>query len=119
MLYAGASAFDYREPTEAALYHLLNRGHLALQQGLWLPLIGFPLAAAVVGFLLPLRAAWPRVAATVLGVAATAWMVVWRSDALQWVLVPAGYVALCVLLLWTPGVTRWLRTRPRTQETPR
>lgn len=116
VLWAGSSSLDLRDPLEAGLAHTLNRGSLALGQGLWLPLLGFPLAATVLGFLVLIRTAWPRVALTALGVGAIAWMAWWRLDELGWVAVPAGYVALCVALLWTPAVSGWLRTRPRPLE---
>ncbi len=119
VLHVGAATFSYDVPSEAPLFHLLDRGNLAMRQGLWLPLLGLPLAAAVLGFVLVARSWWPRVVVTVLGVVAVGWMLLWRSDMLVWVSIPAGYVTLCVLLLWTPGVTRWIRTRPDAQEPPR
>lgn len=116
VLWVGASSLNLQDPVEAGLAHTLNRGSLAFGQGLWLPLLGFPLASVVLGFLVLIRTPWPRVALTVLGLGAIAWMAWWRLDQLLWVAIPAGYVALCLLLLWTPGVSRWLRTRPHSPE---
>lgn len=113
VMYAGASSANYDDQIEGGFGLLLNRADLALRQGLWLPLLGFPAASAVLGFLLPIRAAWPRIAVTVLGAGAITWMLVWRWGSVAWVLAPVGYIALCVLLTWTPGVTAWLRARPR------
>ncbi|SDD59829.1 hypothetical protein SAMN04489747_1321 [Auraticoccus monumenti] len=119
VLWVGSGSLNLQDPLEAGLAHTLNRGSLALSQGLWLPMLGFPLAATVLGFLVLIRTPWTRVALTVLGLGAVAWMAWWRLDQLAWVAVPAGYVTLCVVLLWTPGVSRWLRTRPRPLEDPR
>uniref|UniRef100_UPI001E576738 hypothetical protein n=1 Tax=Desertihabitans aurantiacus TaxID=2282477 RepID=UPI001E576738 len=112
LLTALTSALDYQDPIESGLYHLLTRASLSLQQGLWVPLIGLPLLAVVAGFCLPVRRAWPRLVTTVLGAGAVAWLLWWQPDQLVWLSVPVGYIALCVLLLWTPAVTGWLRSRP-------
>ena len=113
---AGAGSLDPTDPTEGPLFHILERANLALTNGLAAPLLGFPAASLIAGFLLLNRANWSRILNTVLGVAASVWMIIWKLDQPTLVAVPITYIAFCVLLLWLPGSNHWYRrstpTRP-------
>ncbi|MFP5282040.1 MAG: hypothetical protein ACLGIF_01155 [Actinomycetes bacterium] len=97
------------EGPEGAVYHLFNRLQERMLDGLAWPLFGFPLASFVTGFLVLAQRPWTRVAHTVVGVAALAWSAWWLHANLVWWLVPATYILLACLILWTPAATRWYR----------
>lgn len=97
---------------EGALYHILNRFNDRMLNGLAWPLFGFPLAALVLGFLLPNRRPWVRLAFTVLGAAALLWMGWLFHSNLVWWLVPGIYVASTVGILWTSAASHWYRWQP-------
>lgn len=106
---AGAGTLNPSDSLEGPIFHILERANLALTNGLAVPLLGFPAAGFIVGFLVLIRGRWSRILATALGVSATVWLVVWRLTQLNLVAVPIVYIAISVLLLWLPGNKRWYR----------
>ncbi len=90
---------------------LLNHFSARLLDGLAIPLYLIPLASAVVGFLVLVRAQWGRLAFTAMGVLALAWTAWWLRSDLIWFVVPAAYIAITVLIVWTPAASRWYRGR--------
>lgn len=105
--FAAMDQFDTAVQSEAVFYHMANRFHLTLLNGLAWPLFLFPLAATVAGFIVLTRAIWARVTFTVLGVASLIFLVIWlRSDAM-WLLPAGAYIAFCVAMVWTPAAGRW------------
>jgi hypothetical protein len=92
---------------DGGVYHILNRFSDRLLDGLAWPLYLFPLASVVLSFLLLTRRLWARAAFTVTGVAALSWSAWWLRHDLLWWVIPAGYVATAVLVLWTHSCTRW------------
>lgn len=118
VILAGLESLSPTRAPDSGLYHMLNRAHLTLSEGLWVPLFGFPLAACVLGFLGLMRTAWPRIAITALGVACSAWIIWWQSTTGWWrALVVVVYIAVCVVLLWTPAATHWYRGEPASRPT--
>lgn len=97
---------------DGVLYHILNRFDDRMVTGLAWPLYLFPLAAIVLGLLLPARRPWARLAFTLLGGATVAWLAWWFRSDLRWLIVPGTYIAFCVGILWTSPVSRWYRWRP-------
>ncbi|MBA8793366.1 hypothetical protein FHX74_000971 [Friedmanniella endophytica] len=106
------STFSYTQQPEAAVYHLAERFELYLADGLALPLVGFPLASTVTGFLLIARRPWARIAHTAVGLAALAWSAWWLRDHLAFWVPTTVYIALAVAILWVPAVGRWYASRP-------
>jgi hypothetical protein len=94
---------------DGGLYHLLNRFNYRMLDGLAWPLYLFPVASFVLSFLLLARRSWARIAFSVTGAAALVWSAWWLWGDLEWWLIPASYIALTVLVLWTPEATRWYR----------
>jgi hypothetical protein len=92
---------------EGPVFHLFNRFQARMLDGLAIPLYLFPLASLVTGFLVVARRPWTRIAHTVVGFAALGWSAWWLSSNLIWWLVPAAYVLVACLMLWTPTVSRW------------
>lgn len=96
---------------EGALFHLLNRFHYRMVDGLAWPLFGFPAVSLVTGFLLLSGRAWTRIAHSIVGVLAIGWSAWWLRDDLAWWFSSTCYVAIACLMLWTPAATRWF-SRP-------
>jgi|GEM_PF-6035438 hypothetical protein len=93
--------------TDGMFYHLLERFHLQMLEGLAWVGFGFPGGAVVLSFFLLLRRPWPRIAISLLGAATIVAAAVVLSGHLTWV-VPIGvYIAFAVVILWTPDVTTW------------
>lgn len=119
IILAGLESLSPTQAPDSGLYHILNRAQLSLSGGLWVPVFGFPLAAFVLGFLGLIRAAWPRLAITALGVGFSAWVLWWQSGTGWWrALVALVYVGICVALLWTPSASRWYRGDPARRPAP-
>ena len=97
---------------DGGVYHLLNRFNYRMLDGLAWPLYLFPVASFVLSFLLLARRAWARLAYTATGAAALLWSAWWLRDDFVWWFIPAGYIALAVLVLWTADATRWYRWKP-------
>ena len=104
----GRDQFNTADSGEAVLYYLLQRYDDRLA-ALWPPLVGFPLAALLDAFVLPVRSTGPRLAYTLLGVGAIAY-VTWWWWGTWWVIVsPVAFIALALLMVWTPSANRWFR----------
>ncbi|GAA2096123.1 hypothetical protein GCM10009841_07710 [Microlunatus panaciterrae] len=109
----GADQLDTSDQVQGAFFHIMNRFHLRMIEGLAWPLYGFPLAATVVGLMVLARRAAHRIAFSVAGLAALVWSAWWLHQDLRWWVPLAGYVGLCLLLVWTPAATRWYDWRPQ------
>jgi len=94
---------------DGAVYHLFNGIHERLLDGLAWPLFGLPLISFVTGFLVLLQRPWARLLHTLVGAAALAWSAWWLRADLTWWLIPAAYITVACLVLWTPAATRWYR----------
>lgn len=92
---------------EGAVFHILNRFHYRMIEGLAWPLYGFPTASLVTGFALLSGRSWARITHSAIGAAAVIWSAWWLRDALAWWVSPAAYVAIACLVLWTPAANRW------------
>lgn len=103
--------FDYNNPGEGVLFHIAERFHLSLMQGLLLPLLAFPLLTVVAGFLLLIRKPWPRMAYSLLGVAALGWASYWQQGELRVVIPAAIYIVFCILIVWHSSASRWYAGR--------
>ncbi|MDN5727754.1 MAG: hypothetical protein L0G99_17765, partial [Propionibacteriales bacterium] len=99
--------FDYNDPVEGVFYHMAERLHLSLMQGLLLPLLAFPVLTVVAGFLLLIRRAWPRLVYSLLGVAALGWSSYWLQNDLRLWAPPALYIVFCILIVWHRSSNRW------------
>jgi hypothetical protein len=97
---------------DGGVYHVLDRFSYRMADGLAWPLYLFPVASFVLSFVLLTRREWARLAFTATGAASILWSGWWLRDNLAWWLIPAGYIALTVLVLWTADATRWYRWRP-------
>lgn len=97
---------------DGGVYHVLSQFSYRMLDGLAWPLYLFPLASFVLSFLLLTRRPWSRLAFSVTGAAALAWSAWWLRSDLLWWLVPAGYIGVSVLVLWTAEASRWYRWRP-------
>lgn len=106
----GASELG-QQGDEGAIFHILNRFHYRMVDGLAWPLFGFPLVSFVTGFLLLTRRAWTRIVHTVVGALAIAWSAWWLRNDLSWWFSAAAYVAIACLILWTPAASRWYTRR--------
>ncbi|MBA3528507.1 MAG: hypothetical protein H0T91_04210 [Propionibacteriaceae bacterium] len=100
---------------DGGVYHLLNRFHYRMLDGLAWPLYLFPAVSFVLAFLLLARRQWARLAFTLTGAAAVGWLA-WfvRSDLVWWV-APALYISVAVGILWTPAAHRWYGWQPERQ----
>ena len=96
---------------DGALFHLLNRFHYRMVDGLAWPLFLFPLASFVLSFLLLTGRGWARVAFSAVGGAWLLWTAWLFRDSFVWWLPSAAYVATSVLLLWTASANRWFGRR--------
>lgn len=106
LAWAGNESLDYN--TEGGLYYIMERFHLRLAQGLWVPLFAFPTAAIALGFCLLGRRHWARIAYSALGLAAVGWLVITWSDQPGYLAAPIVYIAFCAGIVWVPTVSRWL-----------
>jgi hypothetical protein len=97
---------------DGGVYHVLSRFSSRMLDGLAWPLYLFPLASFVLSFLLLTRRPWTRLVFSATGAAALLWSAWWLRADLVWWLVPAGYIAVSVLVLWTADAGRWYRWRP-------
>jgi hypothetical protein len=97
---------------DGGVYYVLSRFSSRMLSGLAWPLYLFPLTSFVLSFLLLTRRPWTRLVFTATGAAALLWSAWWLRADLVWWLVPAGYIAVCVLVLWTAEASRWYRWRP-------
>lgn len=103
---------------DGVMYHMLNRFDDRMVDGLAWPLYGFPLAALVLGFLLPTRRPWTRIAFSALGLVAVAWLAwLFRSD-LVWLVVPGVYIAFSSGIVWMAAASRWYRWQPGSDAHP-
>ncbi len=103
---------------DSALFHIFNRFHYRMIDGLAWPLYLFPVASFTVGFVLLARRPWARVAFTVTGLGALAWSAWWLHANLAWWAAPALYIVVACLLVWTPGASQWYGWRARDQRPP-
>lgn len=108
-VYVARDSFGY-SGVEGAFYHLLERFHLRMMQGLAVVLFGAPGLAVVLSFFLLKRAAWPRIAMSALGVLSILAAGVMLSGQLHWLVPGVVYIAFACLILWTPAVSRWCST---------
>jgi hypothetical protein len=103
---------------DGVMFHVLNRFDDRMVDGLAWPLYGFPLAALVLGFLLPTRRPWTRIAFSVLGLLAVAWLAwIFRSRPV-WLVVPVTYIGFTSGIVWTAAASRWYRWRLRSDADP-
>lgn len=103
---------------DGVMFHLLNRFDDRMVDGLAWPLYGFPLAALVLGFLLPTRSPWTRIALSALGLVAVAWLAwLFRSN-VTWLVVPAVYIGFTSGITWTAAASRWYSWRPDSDAHP-
>lgn len=106
LAWAGNESLDYN--TQGPLYYLMERFHLRLAQGLWVPLFGFPTATVGLAFCLLAHVRWARIAYTALAVAAVVWMAwTWHAQG-GYLVAPIVYIGFCVGILWVSSVSRWL-----------
>lgn len=106
LAWAGNESLDYN--AEGGLYYIMERFHLRLAQGLWVPLFGLPTASIVLAFCLLARRPWARIAYTALGVFTVGWLVVRWHDQPGYLIAPIAYIAFCAGILWISSVSRWL-----------
>ncbi|HOB04571.1 MAG TPA: hypothetical protein PKM36_04795 [Propionibacteriaceae bacterium] len=104
----GRESFNTANAGESALYYILQRYDDRLT-AIWPPLIGFPIAAFLVAFLLPTRSRSPRRVHTLLGIGACAFIAWWWWGVWWAMAAPIAFIALAVLLVWTPAANRWFR----------
>ena len=97
--------------TDGVFYHLLERFHLKMLEGLAVVGFGFPGAAVVLSFFLLLRKPWPRIAISLLGAGTIVAATVVLTDQMAWVIPVGIYIAFAVVILWTPAVTAWCSSR--------
>jgi hypothetical protein len=109
---AGTAQLD-TSGVDGGVYHVLDRIAYRLSDGLAWPLYLFPAMSFVLSFLLLSGREWTRLAFTVTGAAALGWSAWWLRDNLLWWSIPAGYIALTVLVSWTAEATHWYRWRQR------
>lgn len=111
--WTGMEVYDPNSTTgEGALFTLASRMHNALKYGLFVPLFGLPTIALVTSWLPLVRQQWGRLVHTAVGVLALGWSGWWLRDQLEFWIAPAVYIAFCCVVVWTPGVNRWLARRP-------
>lgn len=109
---AGASNLAL-EGSEGSLFHLLNRFHYSMVDGLAWWLYGIPLLSFFAGFVVLAPRPWARWSLTSAGLLALGWSAWWLQDHLIWWLAPALYIIVACLILWTPGASQWYRQRGR------
>ena len=109
---AGARDLD-TSGSEGSLFHMLNRFHYRMLDGLAWPLYLLPTAAFVLSFCILVRREWTRIAFSATGVLALAWSAWLLRDHLGWWLVPAFYIAVTSAIVWTRAATAWYRWSPR------
>ena len=95
------------EGVDSGLFHLFNRFHDRMLDGLAWPLFLFPVASFFTGFLILSPQPWTRLAHTLVGALALVWSGWWLRDGLLWWLIPAAYIGVACGLLWTSGASRW------------
>lgn len=105
--WAGNESIDYN--SEGGLYYLMERFHLKLAQGLWVPLFGFSTASIALAFCLLARVQWARIAYSALGALTVAWLIFVWHDRAGYIVAPIVYIAFCVGIVWVNAVTRWLK----------
>ncbi len=106
------------EGSEGSLFHLLNRFHYSMIDGLAWPLYGIPLLSFFLGFVVLAPRPWARWSLTITGLVALGWSAWWLQDYLIWWLAPALYIVVACLVLWTPGASQWYRARGRARSAP-
>ncbi|MBO0811712.1 MAG: hypothetical protein J2P23_06655 [Microlunatus sp.] len=104
--------------TDGVFYHMFERFHLQMLEGLAWVGFGFPTAAVVLAFFLLMRKPWPRIAISLLGALAIVVSAFVLSDHLTWMIPVGVYVAFAVVMLWTPAVTAWCTDRSTQNPTP-
>lgn len=97
--------------TDGVFYHMLERFHLQMLEGLAVVGFGCPGAAVMLSFFLLLRKPWPRIAISLLGAGSIVAAAVVLSDHLTWVIPVGIYIAFAVVILWTPAVSAWCSRR--------
>lgn len=97
---------------DGAVFHIFSRFNDRMATGLAWPMYGFPLVSLLLGFLLPARGRWVRIALTAVGAVAVLWLAWLFLDNLVWFLVPGTYVVIVVALLWTTAANRWYGWNP-------
>ncbi len=108
---AAASEALLRSGDTGVTFHVLDSFADRMLDGLAVPLLLFPLASLVTGFLLLKRRPWTRLVHSGVGVLALAWAGWWlRHSLLEWGSV-ALYVGVAVGVLWTPAASRWYARR--------
>lgn len=99
--------------SDGSLFHILNRFHYRMVDGLAWPLYGLPLLSFLLGFVVLAPRPWARWSLTVTGLVTLGWSAWWLQDNLIWWLAPALYIVIACLILWTPGASQWYRSRGR------
>lgn len=108
--WTGMEVYDPNSTTgEGALFTLASRMHGALKYGLFLPMFGIPTIALVTSWFPLIRQQWGRIVHTAVGILALGWSAWWLRDRLEFWIAPALYIGFCCVVVWTPGVNRWLR----------
>ncbi len=111
---AGAASLETTEAdVEGSLFHILNRFHYRMVDGLAWPLYLIPLVSFFLGFVVLAPRPWARWGLTLVGLVALGWSAWWLRHDLIWWLPAALYVIVACLVLWTPGATAWYRARGR------
>lgn len=105
-VYVARDSFGY-SGVEGAFYHMLERFHLRMLQGLAVVLFGAPGLAVVLSFFLLRRSQWPRIAINALAVVGVVACGILLADDLNWMIPGVVYIAFACLILWTPAVNRW------------
>jgi hypothetical protein len=103
---------------DGVVFHLLDEVVLRMEDGLWVPLYGFPVASIVTGFCLLSRRPWARLAHSAVGVLSLGWAAWWLRESLLTWLVVVVYVGTAVAVLWVPAVGRWYAARPHRGPAP-
>lgn len=111
--WTGMEMYDPNSTTgEGALFTLASRLHNTLRYGLAIPLFAIPTVALVTSWFPLVRQPWGRIVFTATGALALGWSGWWLRDNLAFWAAPAVYIGLSCVLVWIPGVGRWLATRP-------
>lgn len=103
---AGAQSLQ-SSGSDGNLFHILNRFHYRMIEGLAWPLYLVPAASLVLGFWILSRKPWTRIAFSSVGVLALAWLAWLLRDHLIWWIVPAAYIATGSALVWTRAASAW------------
>lgn len=107
-VYVARDSFGY-SGVEGAIYHMLERFHLRMLEGLAVVLFGAPGLAVILSFFLLRPTAWPRIAVSALGVISVVVCGLMLPGDLNWLIPGAAYIAFACVILWTPAVSRWVR----------